>query len=412
MKIINKIKNRLRLIYTYKIYFPLFHRVYLPFIIKKIRKKEKIRFLFVLQILSQWKTEQLYLAMLKHPRFEPIIGIIPCISFPGEELNVIKYCKNKGYDYIKLDPHKTLIQQVNPDIVTHQQPYTGEIYPQHYVTKNLKVPCVVIPYGMNSILEKWMICLPLYRYCWKQYFENDSCCEERRPIHDLKGLNYEVTGLPFMDELNIPKEHFLSPWPNNNLKRIIYAPHHTISNLHAKGLAFSTFLENGEFMLEMMKKYKHNVYFVFKPHPTLYKKLCTVWGKEKTDEYYAKWANSENSKIELGEYLGLFKYSDAMIHDCCSFTVEYMYTHKPVMYLINNEHHADNLNDYMVEAFNLHYKGRTHKDIENFIVNVINGIDPMKEERLKYYKEKLLPPYGKSACENIINSILGIEEYA
>ena len=37
-----------------------------------IRKKDRIRFLFILQELSQWKTESLYKAMLDHPRFEPI----------------------------------------------------------------------------------------------------------------------------------------------------------------------------------------------------------------------------------------------------------------------------------------------------------------------------------------------------
>ena len=46
-------------------------------------------------------------------------------------------------------------------------------------------------------------------------------------------------------------------------------------------------------------------------------------------------------------------------------------------------------------------------DIYSFILDVINGIDPLKEEKEKFYNDSLTPPNGKTACENIINSILG-----
>ena len=81
------------------------------------------------------------------------------------------------------------------------------------------------------------------------------------------------------------------------------------------------------------------------------------------------------------------------------------------MYLMRGESHGDNLSKFVNEAFNLHYKGNTQEDIENFINNVIDGTDPMKDQREEYYQAQLLSPYGKTASENIINSILGIEEY-
>lgn len=43
--------------------------------IKKIRKKERIKVLFVLTELGPWKTEILYLTLLQHPRFEPVLGV-------------------------------------------------------------------------------------------------------------------------------------------------------------------------------------------------------------------------------------------------------------------------------------------------------------------------------------------------
>ena len=160
-------------------------------------------------------------------------------------------------------------------------------------------------------------------------------------------------------------------------------------------------------MLHLADKYKEDISIVFKPHPLLMTKLYQVWGQERTDDYYARWAYGKNTQLVTGDYISLFINSDAMIHDCGSFTIEYLYTKKPVMYLINDEHHSDQLNEFDKMAFNLHYKGRCEDDIESFINNVIKGIDKMKNERLKFYDDYLIPPNGTSASDNIIHAILG-----
>ena len=49
--------------------------------------------------------------------------------------------------------------------------------------------------------------------------------------------------------------------------------------------------------------------------------------------------------------------------------------------------------------------------IEKFVQNVIDDIDPRKEEREQFFKDYLLPPHGRSACENIIAAILGEYPY-
>ena len=73
------------------------YHLWLDLKMKRIRRQGKIRFLFILQELSQWKTEKLYLAMVDHPRFEPILGVTKCLGYPGAEEKVIKYCQEKGY---------------------------------------------------------------------------------------------------------------------------------------------------------------------------------------------------------------------------------------------------------------------------------------------------------------------------
>lgn len=395
------------------IYYSLYHKIVFPCVVWRKRKKEKIRILFVLQLLSEWKTESLFLEMKKHSRIEPILGITPCLEFPGEEEKIRQYCKEKGYDYIELDPEKTLVSQVHPDFILHQKPYVFQISKKYRVKSNITAPCIMLPYGIHTTLETFGINSYLSVFSWRHFYENQSTLDAHKERHLLGGINFRVTGLPFTDTLMLPPDHFNNPWPNKvGMKRIIYAPHHSVPPLGRKGYNFSTFMDNGDFMLKMRDKFKENVYFVFKPHPRLYRNLVEIWGKERTDNYYNSWRNGENSHLEEGEYLGLFKHSDALIHDCGAFIVEYLFTGNPAMYLINDNRSDVNLSPYVNKAFQLHYMGKNHDDIEKFIVNVINGNDERKDERSAFYKEELIPPFGKTACENIINAILGVEDYA
>ena len=75
------------------------------------------------------------------------------------------------------------------------------------------------------------------------------------------------------------------------------------------------------------------------------------------------------------------------------------------MYLVNGKEHS--LNDFGNACYDLYYKGNNAEDIEQFVQNVIHDIDPRKEERDKFFNDYLLPPNGKTACQNIIDSILG-----
>ena len=388
-----------------------FH-LYLDGRVWRIRKKERIRFGFLIQELAQWKTESLFKAMMEHPRFEPVLCMSPRLGDPGAEKKLIEYCQEQGYGFFWLDPAKTIAEQIDLDIVAPQKPYPTEIHFLHQVDNNKRIPYVIIPYYLSTIIEEWVVNKRVNLLCWRQFVDNESCRVAWSKIHRLKGKTYSVTGLPVMDELLTPMEQLKDVWPERDgRKRIIYAPHHTIADLHVKGIGYATFLNYCEFMLEMRDKYKDEVVFVFKPNPSLRNKLIQYWGEERTEAYYSRWEKPGISYIAGGKYLSLFKYSDAMIHDCGSFTVEYMYTGHPVMYLVRGDDHTDNMIPYAKEAFNLHYKGYSKRDIEDFILDVIGGKDPLAEKRKVFLEKSLLPPHGKTACENIINAILGQEDY-
>ena len=379
--------------------------------IRKVRKKDKIKVLFVLTELGPWKTEILYLTMLKHPRFEPILGVSTSPEDASFRKPLEQYLNQKKYAWQSIDG-RIISEEIQPDIIFYQKPYYSAYNEDVRYDRHWNALFCYVYYAFNSVELDFATNVGLYNFAWQIYYENEMSAQCRRPLMKNKGKNIVVTGMPIQDLLLKPKSDYEDPWkPLCNLKRIIYAPHHTIGDIHFDGIEFSTFLSNAEAMLAFAQKYQKQVQWAFKPHPLLYKNLVSVWGEERTDAYYQKWATLPNSQVELGRYEALFKYSDAMIHDCASFTIEYHYTLKPVLYLIKDEHHADCLNTFATKAFDLHYKASTVSEIETFIQNVIEENDPMRIEREKFYNDLLLPPNGKSACQNIINAILGLEEY-
>ncbi len=376
-----------------------YRKVYIPIKATKIRNKKFIKVLFPLENLGAWKTESLYEAMLAHPRFKPIL----LIGKSGEEddrENLIRYCKLKRYKYdISYNLQASMWKSFSPDIIFYQKPYsTCFLY-------NLRSLFCYVPYAFRNSTDAWAFKVPLLYNAWQIYYENTTICKYYSTSMGKRIHNGYATGTPPMDDLMIPKENIDDPWKNSrSKKRIVYAPHHSINP--ENWWQTSTFLETGEIMLKLAEKYSDRIQWAFKPHPLLRDKLEKIWGKEKTDSYYDKWANSGWSQYESGKYLGLFKHSDAMIHDCGSFVEEYFCSGNPVMYLIRPEGIEQNWNEIYKKAFDLHYKGSTINDIEVFINNVLEGIDNLKSERESFYAEHLTPPFGKSACDNIIDCIL------
>lgn len=390
------------------------YRPYQKYLMKSIRKKDKIRVLFVIAELGSWKTESLYLSMVSHPRFEPVLGVTTSQEVPGSKQPLINYIIDKGYSYVDLDESSNSIESIDPDIKFYYKPYSGS-YPRGiYFDHHMKSVVCFISYAFNMAGSIHGFIQDIHENSWKCFMENELVIETAKKFKNIYTGNYIVTGLPIQDFLLRDKSCYPNPWSAcGNKKKIIYAPHHSFKGTNGTFIEYATFLENGEFMLQMSRKYADKVQIAFKPHPTLYPKLLKVWGKERTDAYYNEWRAMENGQVELGEYMGLFKYSDAMIHDCCSFIAEYLFTKNPVMFLEDRPHSHEELRLGLFggAAHDVHYLGYCHKDIENFIIDVIKGDDPMKSKREKFCNEFLLPPNGQTACENIIDAILGQGAY-
>lgn len=413
--ILSRIQKCVYPYYNANLKFPLLYKKQFK-LAKVIRERDNIKVLFVLTSLASWKTEELYIEMSLSNCFSTYI-LITTAGDEDSRPTLRNYLKLKGYDYFELEKGEKIYSKLVPDIIFYEKPYEEDLADRRlrYDNYNKSVFCY-IDYAFHnaSTPSDFLFDNALQNIAFQEYIENVDVSEEIKQYKTNRGINNVVTGFPISDVyIKFNKEKEYDPWKRQNCikKRIIYAPHHTIDHAH-EWLPYSTFLEFGNFMLEMAEKYKEKVQFAFKPHPVLKRKLERLWGREKTDEYYNKWGELDNCQLEAGTYMNLFMFSDAMIHDCGSFQIEYHYTHKPVMYLTHNEEdHRNGLFHFAQQAFDLHYKGHNKEEIEQFIQNVIKDEDPMKEQRMEFYKKYLLPPNGLSATQNIIDAILGQRNY-
>ena len=369
---------------------------------------------FILTIPGMWKVDYLFRAMQDDPHYHPYVVICPYSVFKGfsgdeVESTLKKTCEfigDKGFEYvIPRDEHgnwQDIKKTLNPDMVFFTTPYK-DIPPQYYIYNFRDILTCYVSYGFSSLnLFKINYDLMFHNLLGIYFLEtelNRKTAEEYARNH---GVNVAVSGYPgtevFLRDDYSPKNVWKPQ--DKQKKKVIWAPHHTID----KTLELSTFLLRCDDMLNLAEKYKDRIQFAFKPHQLLKFKLQQEWGNEKTNQYYNRWNSMENTQLEESTYVDLFLTSDAMIHDCGSFTTEYLFTHKPVMYLTHDEKFKERFSPFGLEAFECHYKGDSVEEIDNFLKSVVlEGEDTMKERRQSFFNKYLQPIDGLLPSQMILS---------
>ena len=383
--------------------------------IQQIKQQEKCRVLFFLQTPSVWKYDVLYRKMTELPYFEPIVVISPynvhLMYDMTECFRVMRlaeeFAQKQGYNYVSaydytknrwLDVRK----MYNPDVVFFSKPYKDTL-PAYHIYNFPKALTLYVPYAMLCIkLFHNNYGLPFHSLLWKHLLETEFHRKDAIAYQKNTGVNTEIVGALVMEKLMRTDYTPRDVWKQQEQpkKRIIWAPHHTVDYL----FNFSNFLTYCEEMLRIAEKYKEQIQIAFKPHPVLKFKLINLWGIEKTEDYYNRWLNLANGQIEQGDYIDLFKTSDAMIHDCGSFTAEYLYTQKPVLFQIRDEKVKEEFNTFGQACFAQHYHAYSIEETEAFIRDVvIADNDPKKEDREQFYKNYLYPKDGVMPSDKIIS---------
>lgn len=381
--------------------------------IEQLHKQSKARVLFFLQTPSVWKYDALYQKLENSEYFEPLIVVSPYnvhLNYDTEECFRVmrqteEFALEMGYNYVSAynwekNKWRDIKKEYQPDIVFFTKPYKDTL-PQYHIYNYGDALTLYVPYGINCMnLYHNNYELPFQSLLWKLLLETDFQKHYAEIYEKSHGDNVEIVGALAEEKLMQKEYQPKDVWKpqEKKKKRIIWAPHHTVDYL----FNFSNFLHYCEDMLRLAEKYQNEIQIAFKPHPVLKFKLINLWGQEKTEDYYKRWANLANGQIEQGDYIDLFKTSDAMIHDCASFTVEYLYAQKPVLFQIRDEKVKEEFNAFGQLCLAQHYLAHSIEETEQFIREVvIAGKDPKKEQREQFYQDYLYPKDGIMPSEKI-----------
>ena len=107
-----------------------------------------------------------------------------------------------------------------------------------------------------------------------------------------------------------------------------------------------------------------------------------------------------------GEYLAYFASSDAMILDSVSFMAEYLYVHKPALFLTREGERFNEFGEMIVSVL-YRAAGTDYASVEHFL-DVLLESDPLRETRENFFRQVLdyADDHGKSATQFIYDDIV------
>ena len=387
-------------------------------VLKRIKRHNHAKIGFIASSMGMWKYNHLYKLLNDDSRFEVIALIMPFGGYAEEakekeiqqlsahfEINNIDYKIVKSpSDFLQIKKEKGI------DLLFYPQPYFGMYGLGCNWHDNTDCLICYVPYYLG-LSEWWWTCdLPFHNVCWKQFMPTEIHKREIAKVARNKGNNILVVGDLRKDDFRTPSHS--DPWrkinDGNERKRLIWAPHFQLS----KDAVFSrpAFEWTSDVMLHLAKKYRNKLQIAFKPHPRLRSELYKnpEWGKEKTDNYYKEWETMSNTQIEQGDYTDLFIHSDALIHNCGSFTGEYLYVDKPVAFTSKNiDEVLESMHEFGMKCMEAHTIVSNEQQIEDFVEKVVlEGEDPLKDIRKKMIKDFMNPNGTKPSSQRMFESLI------
>lgn len=362
---------------------------------------------------AHWSMNSVVQAMLKE-KFDVKIVVSPenDVEETIREETYIKTCEffeKLGYNVIRGWNPVYDLDTDRPDIIIYQTHWMGNYLPEYNIENWYnKVLCISIPYGIGNV--------KINNEQFNQLFHNMVwfICEEAEPVKkmaekysDNKGINAIVTGYPKLDDLYLDY-NVDEYWKNPDLKKIIYAPHYSINTNW--NVDMSTFHLYYKKIYDYVKEHE-NIEMQLKPHPLLKTRciLKNVMSEKDYNEYTDSWNNLPNGGCaDIGNYMGLFSTSDALLLDSLSFTAEYMCTKKPICFInkySTKEELLDRFNEFGQMVMENCYIAQNWDDIQKFIDDVvIAGNDYMYEQRCEFFNKYLDVNTGHVG-EYIVNKI-------
>ena len=382
---------------------------------ERIRGKDKIKVGFVLYDSSMWCGDDLYNFCAADEKFETTVFLFK-IPKAGRNEAVeddfqrgVEQFKAHGLNVVPVERAKAPLPP--QDVLFLLIPYPENV-PNAFQLSNVTTKTLVahIIYSLAvSVRTKGYYNRRIFHTAWKIFFPsiiNLKLYGKNNIVGMPRGF---VSGYPRIDAFFKKNSAFHFDWKlaRPDAKKIIWAPHHSIPS---KGVHFATFQWNYKFMYEFAKAHPE-ISWVVKPHPALaYRAIAAkIFPSDKAfKDYLQAWNDLPNAQVYTGAYYqDLFATSDGMIHDSGSFTAEYQYVDKPMIFLTRE---GTNFNELGNEIFKVSYlvDGKDLDAIAATIQKVfIEGDDFKAAARKKIFDKYLNYPKtnGMLASEFIYRSV-------
>ncbi|MBQ7279871.1 MAG: hypothetical protein IJR13_03980 [Bacteroidales bacterium] len=378
-----------------------------------LKKKEIINVVFFLQSSTTWPYDALYRQLEADKRYNPIVVVIPYATEIGRDSKerqhvmdtAYRFAQQQGYNCIcsRKDNGRWLDvrREINPDIVFFTFPYKNSS-PAYFIYNYIDKLTLYVQYATPIISHNENLYnTQFHNLLWRRLEYSDLHKEYAEKYSICHGDNTAVIGMLLCEPIINPSVKAKDVWKPQETakKRIIWAPHHSIT---PDIFSFSSFLDVCDAMKSFAERYSDKIQIAFKPHPLLKIKLIQIWGSERTEEYYHWWQTTGNTQLEEGDFIDLFRTSDAMVHDSGGFRAQYLSTGKPVQYILRDESVYEDSNEFGRLCIDMHYHAHNADDIEKFIVEVVlNGNDTMKEQRDAFVSKYFIPADGVMPTDKI-----------
>ena len=388
-------------------------------ILKRIKFKKKLKVIFLVTENQKWGYQSLYETLEQHELFEPLIVVAVLEGVhKGKDKTRLNLEENYNFfksggmnvDYAYKNGEYVDLKDFAPDIVFYEQPWG---LPKKYR------PCNVSKYALTCYSDYGfeLFCNPdnyknnFHALLYKFFVEHEKNIERYTQYTKKACMNCIALGYPKLDVYfrKQVQEHTCL-WREENKFKIIYAPHHSFDE---GGLKLATFKTNGEFILNLAKKYQGITTWIFKPHPQFKYALLKnkIMSEQQIEHYFKEWEKLGNI-YERGAYFKIFNTSDLLITDCSSFLGEYLPSKKPIIQLVNPEHREFNPLGKKITSQN--YKAYSCEEVNKYFEElVINKNDFLSEKRLELIKSVIdfNKPSATKICEYLTETLLEKEHH-
>lgn len=360
--------------------------------IRKSKENKPVKVVFLVTENSKWGYQSLYEEFEKDKLFEPLV-VVAVLNSVHKGIDKTRMNLEENYNFFKsrgmnveygYKNHKYIdLKKFNPDIVFYEQPWgLPHIYRPYKVSK-YALTCHS-SYGYELFNSKGCYTKDFHKFLYTYFIDNILNTQRYESYHKGNSSNCVTVGYPkldvYLEKSNITTDKY---WKDSNKYKVIYAPHHSFED---KGLHMATFKQNGEFILNFAKNHPETTW-IFKPHPRfkyalLYNNIMTP---AEADNYYKEWAKVGNI-YEQGDYFAIFKSSNLMITDCCSFLAEYLPSKNPLIRLLNNN--SLSLNAIGEKIVSAYYCSNNNMELADILEKlIIEKNDYKKEERINVIGE-------------------------